>query len=99
MRKSIAGQLGVARRAILAGYRLSHVAAQVCEDLLVALLDFEQDRLRHASVVGPRMDLASLQEDSPQVGDTLLRHKHLVVGLNHDSSSSTIPRFRKLLEV
>jgi hypothetical protein len=45
------------------------------------------------------MDLARLQEDSAKVANALLREQHLVVGLNHGSSSSTIPRFRKLLEV
>src|ERR1039457_6102253 len=50
-------------------------------------------------VVLVRMDLARLQEDSPQIADALLREQHLVVGLNHGSSSSTIPRVRKLLEV
>jgi len=83
----------------LARYRLFQVSAQILEDLLLALLDFEQDRLRHSSVVLPRMDLARLQEDSPQIGDRFLREQHLVIGLNHRSSSSTIPRFRKLLEV
>src|ERR1039457_1852965 len=86
-------------RSGLACYRLFQVSAQILEDLLLSLLDFEQDRLRHSSVVLPRMDLARLQEDSPQIGDRLLREQHLVVGLNHRSSSSTIPRFRKLLEV
>jgi hypothetical protein len=83
----------------LARYRLFQVSAQILEDLLLALLDFEQDRLRHSSVVLPRMDLARLEEDSPQIADALLREQHLFVGLNHGSSSSTIPRFRKLLEV
>jgi hypothetical protein len=44
------------------------------------------------------MDLASLQEYSSQIADALLSEQHLVVGLNHGNSSSTIPRFRKLLE-
>jgi len=38
------------------------------------------------------MDFARFQEDSPQIADALLREQHLVVGLNHGSSSSTIPR-------
>jgi hypothetical protein len=45
------------------------------------------------------MDLARPQEDSSQIGDALLREQHLAVSLNHGSSSSTIPRLRKLLEV
>lgn len=53
-------------------YRLLHVPGQILKDLLLALLDFEQNWLRHASVVLPRMDLARLQEDLPQIGDTLL---------------------------
>jgi len=56
------------------------------------------DRPQKAMVL-PRMDPARLQEDSPQIGDALLCEQHLVVSLNHVSSSSTIPRFRKLLEV
>jgi hypothetical protein len=63
------------------------------------LLNFEQDRFCHSSVVPLRMDLARLQEDSAKVANALLREQHLVVGSNHGSSSSTIPRFRKLLEV
>src|SRR5450759_5311831 len=74
----------------LARYRLFQVSAQILEDLLLTLLDFEQDRLRHSGVVPRRMDLARLQEDSPQIADALLREQHLVVGLNHGSSSSTI---------
>ena len=77
----------------LARYRLFQISAQICEDLLVALLDLEQDRLRHASIVRPRMDLAGLQADSAQVCDALLCDQHLVVGLNHGNSSSTIPRW------
>jgi hypothetical protein len=87
------GILGLAR------YRLLRVCGQILEDLLLALLDFEQDRLRHSSVVLPRMGLAGRQEDSPQIADALLREEHLVVALNHGASSSTIPRFRKLLEI
>src|ERR1700733_6650097 len=83
----------------LARYGLFQVTAKVFENLLFALLNFEQDRFCHSSVVLPRMDLACLQEDSAKVANALLREQHLVVGLNHGSSSSTIPRFRKLLEV
>jgi hypothetical protein len=77
---------------------LFQFSAEKLEDLLLALLYFEQDRLGHSSVIPARMDLARLQEDSPQIGDALLRKQHLVVGLNHGSFTSTIPRFRKLLE-
>jgi len=83
----------------LARERLFQISAQILEDFLLALLDFEQDRLGHASVVLPGMDLARPQEDSSQIGDALLREQHLAVSLNHGSSSSTIPRLRKLLEV
>jgi hypothetical protein len=72
----------------LTRYRLFQVSAKILEDVLLTLLDFEQDRLRHASVVVPRMDLARLQKDPPQIVDALLRKQHLVVGLNHGSSSS-----------
>lgn len=41
------------------------------------------------------MDLAGLQEDSPQVGDALLCDQHLIVGLNHGNSSSTNTAFSK----
>ncbi len=82
-----------------ARYGLSQIPAQILQDLLLALLDFEQDRLCHPSVVLSRMDLPRLQKDSPQIGDAFLRKQHLVVALNHVSSSSTIPRFRKLLEI
>src|SRR5450759_4145487 len=83
----------------LARYRLFQVSAQILEDLLLTLLDFEQDRLRHSSVVPRRMDLARLQEDFPQIANALLREQHLVVSLDHGNSSFTIPRFRKFLEV
>ena len=75
------------------------VPAQILEDLLLALLNFEEDRFCHSSVVLPRMDLARLQEDSAKVANALLREQYLVIGLNHGSSDSTIPRYRKLLEV
>jgi len=37
------------------------------------------------------MNLASLQQDLPQVGYALLCKQHLIVGLDHPNSSSTIP--------
>ena len=37
-----------------------HVPAQILEDLLLTLLDFEQDRLRHSNVVPLRMDLVAV---------------------------------------
>jgi hypothetical protein len=78
---------------------LFQFSAKKLEDLLLALLYFEQDRFGHSSVVPARMDLARLQEDSAKVANALLREQHLVVGLNHGSFTSTIPRFRKLLEI
>src|SRR5579872_984657 len=45
------------------------------------------------------MDLTGLQEDSAKVANAVLREQHFVVGFNHGNSSSTISRFRKLLEV
>src|ERR1035437_4042608 len=55
----------------LARYRLFQVSAQILEDLLLALLDFEQDRRRHANVVLLRMDLARLHENCPQIADAI----------------------------
>lgn len=82
----------------LTGYWLPQVSAQIFENLLFSLLDFEQDRFRQPQVILPGMNLASFQKDSPQITDALLSQQHCIIGLNHDSSSSTIPRFRKLLE-
>jgi hypothetical protein len=45
------------------------------------------------------MDLTGLQQDFSQVGYALLREQHLVFGLYHGSPNSTIPRFRKDLDV
>lgn len=83
----------------LARYGLFQVAAEVLENFLLALLNFEQDRFCHSCIVLLRMDLTRLQEDSAEVPNALLREQHLIVSLNHGSSSSTIPRFRKLREV
>jgi hypothetical protein len=83
----------------LARYRLSKIPAQILKDLLIALLDFEQDRFRHPSVVLSRMHFARLQEDFPQIGYAFLREQHLFVGLKDRRSGSTIPRFSKLREV
>jgi hypothetical protein len=47
----------------LARYARFQTSAQILEDLLLVSLDFEQDWLRHAGVVLPRMGLARLQED------------------------------------
>jgi hypothetical protein len=77
----------------LARYRLFQVSTQILEDFLLALLDFKKDRLRQSRVVLPRMNCARLQEDPAEIAHALLRDKHLVVGLNHGSTSSTIPRF------
>jgi hypothetical protein len=41
-------------------------------ELLVALMDFEENRLSHASIVGARMGFARLKDDFPQIGDALL---------------------------
>jgi hypothetical protein len=45
------------------------------------------------------MNLASLQEDLPQVCYALLRKQHLLFGLYHIGSNSTIPRSWKVLDV
>src|SRR5471030_975437 len=82
----------------LTRYGLFQVSAQILENLLLTLLDFEQDGLGHSSIVLPRMNFARLQEDCAQVSDALLGEQHLFVGLNHGNSNSTIPRFRKLFE-
>ena len=83
----------------LTRYRLFQISAQILQNLLLTLLDLEQNRLGHSSVVLPRMNFARLQEDYSQIADALLREQHLFVRLNHGSSRSTIPRFRKDLEV
>ena len=75
----------------LARHWLFQISAQILENLLFPLLDFEQDGLRHPGIVLSRMDLTRLQKDSPQIGDAFLREHHLVVALNH-SSNSAIPR-------
>ena len=77
----------------LARYRLFQVSTQILEDFLLALLNFQEDRFRHSRVVLRRMDFARLQEDSAEIVHTFLRGQHLVVGLNHGSTNSTIPRF------
>jgi hypothetical protein len=71
---------------------LLQVPGEILKDLLFALLDFEQDWLCHAGVILPRMDFPRFQQDLPQIRDTSRCLKHLVVGLNHGNSSSTIPR-------
>jgi hypothetical protein len=83
----------------LARYQLLQVSAQVFENLLLARLDFKKDRFGQPDAVLPRMNSARFQEHSPQVADALLSQQHLIVGLNQGSSSSTIPRFLKLLDV
>lgn len=83
----------------LARYRLFQVSTQILEDFLLALLNFKEDRFRHPRVILPRMDFTRLQEDPAKIANALLRDQHLVVGLNHGSTNSTIPRFRKSLEV
>ena len=50
-------------RSGLTRYWLLKVSAQIFENLLLTLLDFEQDRLGHSSIVLPRMNFARLQED------------------------------------
>jgi hypothetical protein len=45
------------------------------------------------------MNLPSLQQDFPQVRNAPLCQKHLILGSYHGSSSSTIPRFWKLLVI
>ena len=85
--------------AALARQWLFEAAAQILENLLLALLDFEDDWFREPQLVSRRMNFASFQQDSPEVGYALLRKQHLIVGLDHISSSSTIPRFRKVRDV
>ena len=57
----------------LARYRLFQVSTQILEDFLLALLNFEEDRLRHSRVVLSRMDFARLLEDSAEIANALLR--------------------------
>ena len=77
----------------LAGYRLCQVSTQILEDFLLALLNFQEDRFRHSRVVLRRVDFARLQENSAEIAHAFLRNQHLLVGLNHGSTNSTIPRF------
>jgi hypothetical protein len=83
----------------LSRYWLFQISGQIFKNLLFALLDFEENWFGHSQVVVGRMDFASLQKHYPQITNALLSEQHLVVGLNHNNSSSTIPRFRKVLEV
>jgi hypothetical protein len=80
----------------LARYLLFQISAQILEDVLLTLLYFEQNGLRHPSVVLPRMNFARLQEDSPQIGDALLREQHLVFSLNQLNSNSHNTAFSKV---
>lgn len=57
----------------LARYGLFQVPTQIFEDFLLALLNFEQNRFRHSSVVLPRMDFACLEEDPAKIAHALLR--------------------------
>src|SRR5882724_10250921 len=85
--------LGSDSRGWLARNRLFQIPAQILEDLLLSLLNFEQDRFSYSGVILPWMDLPRLQQNFSQIRNALLREQHLVVGLNHGNSSSTIPRF------
>src|ERR1039457_2933516 len=80
-------------------YQWLQVPAEVFENFLFARLDFKKDWFGQPRVVLARMNPACFQEHPPQVADALLSQQHLIVGLNHRSSSSTIPRFLKFLEV
>jgi len=82
----------------LARYRLFQVSSQILENLLLALLDFEQDRLRHFDC-GPAANGPYAPPGLSQIAYALLREKHLVISLNHGSSGSTTPRIRKLPDV
>jgi len=55
----------------LACYHFFEAAAHVFKNLLFPLLHFEGDRLGKPQVVLRRVNLASLQEDAPQVSDPL----------------------------
>jgi hypothetical protein len=52
---------------------------------LLALLNFKEDRFRHARVVLLRVDFAGLEEDPSEINNALLRNQHLAVGFNHGS--------------
>jgi hypothetical protein len=67
-RSGVAGELDC--------YGLIKVSGQILQDVLFALLDFKQDRLRHSSVVLSvlsGMNLACREKDFPQIGDAFLR--------------------------
>jgi hypothetical protein len=68
---------------------LFHVSAQILENRLLALLDFQKDWFGQSQIVCLRLNLASLQQYSPQVGNALLREQHLIVGLNYGNSNSS----------
>ena len=79
----------------LAGKRLFEVFAKVLKDVLLTLLDFEEDGLGHPRIIRLGVNLAGLQKDLSQIGNARLCKEHLFFRLDHGSSSSTIPRFRK----
>jgi len=83
----------------LARYWMFEAAGQVLQNLLFALLNFKENRFGEPQIVLLRMNLASLQQDASEIGYALPRQEHLIVSLDLVNSSSTILRFRKLLEV
>ena len=83
----------------LARQPLFAVAAQIFKYFLLALLDLEENRFGEPRIISLCVDLAGLQQDFPQVSYALLCKQHLILGLYHTGSNSTIPRFRKVLDV
>jgi len=51
---------------------LFEAPAQILKNLLLPLLHFKEDRFSKSRVILRRMDLASFQQDLPQVGHALL---------------------------
>ena len=55
-------------------------ARQILKNFLLPLLHLKEDRLSQQSVVPRRMNLSRFQQNVSQVGYTLLRCQHLLVG-------------------
>jgi hypothetical protein len=73
---------------------LFDAAAQILQNLLLALLYFEENRFRETGGILRGMNLARFQEDLPRVSHAFLTKQHLLVGIDHGNSNSTILCFQ-----
>ena len=75
--------------------KLTSRLAEVLQDFLFSLLEFQENWFSHHAIIVRGMSFSSFQENFLEVEHALLGLSHFFIGLDHDVLISTTPRRRK----